>query len=78
MKLLDLKPEEKKKFINEIQQYFYEERDEEIGIIAAEKVLNFFLDNLGNVIYNKALDESRIWFSRRLEDISLDFDLLYK
>lgn len=78
MKAIDLKAEEKKRLIEGIQDFFYEERNEEIGIIAAEKALDFFLSGVGKLIYNKALDESKIWFYRRLEDISLDYELLYK
>ena len=76
--ILKLSTEERKSLIKEIQNYFYEERDEELGIIASEKILDFFLDNLGSLIYNKSLDDARVWFSKRMEDIGIDYDLLYK
>ena len=75
---LDLSKEEKDRMIEEIQGFFYDERDKEIGIIAAQKVLDFFMEDLGRVIYNKALDDSKIWFQKRMEDIELDYDMLYK
>jgi len=76
--LLNLSSDEKRNLINEIQNFFDEERGEEIGIIAAEEVLEFFMDNLGGKIYNKALDDARIWTKKRLEDIDIDYNMLYK
>lgn len=75
---LKLTREEKNKLIAEIQYFFNEERGEEIGIIAAETVLDFFIENLGITIYNRTLDEAKIWFSKRLEDLEVDYDALYK
>ena len=78
MKVIDLTNEEKNKLITKIQDFFYTERDEKIGVIAAEVVLDFFLDTLGTTIYNKSLMDSKVWFSRCLENLDADFDLLYK
>lgn len=75
---ITLTREEKNKLINEIQDFFHEERNEEIGIIAAETVLEFFLENLGTFMYNKSLDEAKTWFCKRMEDIEVDYDILYK
>ncbi|MDN5304725.1 MAG: hypothetical protein PWP46_1611 [Fusobacteriaceae bacterium] len=75
---MKLTKDEKNKMINEIQFFFENERDENIGIIAAEEVLNFFLESIGKIIYNKGLDDAKIYFEKRLEDISLDYELLKK
>jgi uncharacterized protein (DUF2164 family) len=75
---LDISKKKEKEITNHIQVFFEEERSEEIGIIAAQKVLDFFMEDLGEDIYNKALDDSRKWFSKRMEDIDIDYDLLYK
>ncbi len=71
-----LSREERNKLIQEIQFFFEEERDEEIGIIAGGTVLEFFLEILGPQIYNKALDDARVWYMKRMEDLELDFDSL--
>ncbi len=76
--MFNLSSEERDKVVKDIQNFFEEERDEKIGIIASGKVLDFFLESLGSQIYNKALDDARLWFAGRMEDISIDFDLLYK
>ena len=75
---IKLKDKEKELLKEQIQEFFREERGEEIGVIASEAVLDFFMENLGDKIYNKALDDSRIWFTERLQDIEIDYDLLYQ
>lgn len=40
--------------------------------------MEFFLERLGTFIYNKSLDDAKLWFSKRMEDIEADFDILYK
>jgi uncharacterized protein (DUF2164 family) len=73
-----LSAEEKRKLLEEIQSYFDEERDEKIGVIAAESLLEFFLNTLGKHIYNKALDNVKLWYERIMENIEADFYALYK
>lgn len=78
MKVIKLTNEDKNRLIKEIQDFFYTERDEQIGVIAAEVVLDFFLESLGKTIYNKSLMEAKAWFTGQLENLDADFDLLYK
>lgn len=70
--------EEKNSMIEKIQRFFGQERDEVIGIIAAEAVLDFFLETLGKDIRNHTLEEAKYWFSKRIEDLEGDFETLYK
>ena len=78
MKVVNLTSEEKSRLIKEIQDFFYTERDEQIGVIAAEVVLDFFLEALGKTIYNKSLIDAKNWFTEKLENLDADFDLMYK
>ncbi len=75
---INLTSEERKKLQEEIIYYFETERDEKLGIIASESILDFFLDHLGKSIYNKALDDAKRWYSKRIEDIEADYYTLYK
>ncbi|TDT67418.1 uncharacterized protein (DUF2164 family) [Hypnocyclicus thermotrophus] len=75
---MKLTKDEKNKMIYEIQYFFENEREESIGIIAAEEVLDFFLESIGKIIYNKGLDDAKIYFEKRLEDLALDYELLKK
>lgn len=75
---IQLTSEERGRLIKEIQHFFSEERDEELGIIAAETILDFFTGDLGSIIYNKALDDAKIWLIKRMENTEVDYDMLYK
>lgn len=74
----DFSPEEKKKIQEEIIYFFQEEREEDLGIIGAETILDFFLDVLGETIYNKALDDVKLWLTRNVENMESDYYALYK
>lgn len=73
-----LSPEQRKELQEEIIYFFQEERDEELGIIGADTVLDFFLDVLGETIYNKALDDVKLWLTRMVENAESDYYALYK
>lgn len=60
----------------EIIHFFKEKRDEEIGMIAAEEVLDFFLESTALFIYSKGIEDSKILLQKRFEDISIDLDVL--
>ena len=70
--------EEKKRMIEEIQSFFLEEREEELGIIASENILDFFINTLGKDIYNKALDDAMVWYKQRMDTLETDFYEIYK
>ena len=75
---IDLSPELKKQLLEEIVYYFETEREEKLGIIASEQILDFFMDNLGRFIYNKALDDAKLWYGMRMEDVEADYYTMYK
>lgn len=70
--------EEKKKMIDQIQYFFKAERDEDLGIIASETILDFFINTLGTDFYNKALDDTLLWLKRGAENLEADYYELYK
>lgn len=73
----DLLSEEKRKScIDEIITFFKHERDEEIGIIATEEILDFMLQITGEDIYNRGVTDSKETLKKRFEDLELDLDLL--
>ena len=76
--LMMLTKEEKQLLMTRIQTFFQQERDENIGLIAAEEVLDFFIEQLGPVIYNKSLEETKRWFAAKMEDLEGDYHFLYK
>ena len=62
--------------INEIIRFFAEKRDEEIGVIAAEEALDFFLQMTGRDIFNEGVRSSQKILKKRFEDLDIDLDLL--
>jgi uncharacterized protein (DUF2164 family) len=62
--------------IKEIVAFFKNERDEEIGMIAAENVLGFFLETMGEEIYKKAINDTKKLLKERFEDLEVDLDVL--
>ncbi len=75
----DLLTDEKRRTaIDRIIGFFKKERDEEIGVIAAENFLDLFLEETGPDIYNKGVEDSRLFLKSRLEGLELDMDALLK
>lgn len=64
--------------IQEIVDFFNRERDEKIGVIAAEDILDFFLQNVGEEIYYRGVEDSKELLKKRFEDLEVDLNLLLK
>lgn len=69
--------ERREQLIKEIITYFKTEKDQEIGVLAAEDILDFFLQALGKDIYNKAIDDAKITMKQSFENLEIDLDLLF-
>jgi len=68
--------ETKKTYLKDIIAYFQDERNEEIGVIAAEDILDFFLEKIGNDIYKIAVQDIKKLLEEKFEDVNIDLDLL--
>ncbi len=71
-----LTDQKKQKCLNDIIAYFHDERGEEIGVIAAESVLDFFLAEIGDDIYKKALTDAKKLIQERYEDLNIELESL--
>lgn len=76
--MYSFKDEEKKQMMNEIQYFFKEEHDLDIGIIGSENIFHFFEEFLGNRIYNIALDDAKKFYQRYANDMDTDYYALFK
>lgn|GEM_PF-1040556 len=76
--VIHLEDEEKKKWMDAIADFFLDEWDEDIGVIKQEAVLDLFTEELAPMVYNKALDDARLWYSRKQDDLATDFEILYQ
>jgi uncharacterized protein (DUF2164 family) len=70
--------QQKDNMIAEIQRFFYEERNEEIGVIAAENAYEFFKDQLGPHFYNEAIKDARLVIEQKMNMMEEDLFSLEK
>ena len=75
---IKLSDAQKKKLNAEIKAFYLDERGEEIGMIEQMQLLELFEQRLAPIIYNKALDDAKQWFSQMMENMDSDYYLLYK
>lgn len=75
---IKLSEAQKKKLLEEIKAFYLDERGEEIGMIEEMQLLDLFEQKLAPVIYNKALDDAKRWYSQMMDNLESDFYLLYK
>jgi len=75
----DLLSEERRKTcIPAIITYFKKQRNEEIGIIAAEEFLDFILQLVVGDLYNKGVKDAKEALKKRFGDLEIDLDVLLK
>lgn len=65
-----------KKCIEEVITRIEDIDGAEVGIIAAQDVIDIVAENLGPEIYNKAIGDVRKILQDRLHDIEVDIELL--
>lgn len=73
---INFSKQQKDQMLSDIQRFFYEERDEEIGSLAAENVLEFFKKHLGPHFYNEGIRDSKKMMDEKLATLEEDFYLL--
>jgi uncharacterized protein (DUF2164 family) len=58
--------------VSSIERYFRENMDEKIGNIAAGALLGFFLEEVGPVIYNKAVADVQERLQMRVAELDIE------
>ena len=69
---IEISKEARKEAIASIERYFEENMEEKIGNIAAGSLLGFFLEEIGPLIYNKAVAEVQERMQARIADIDIE------
>jgi uncharacterized protein (DUF2164 family) len=67
---IELSKEARADAVASIQQYFERNLPEPIGEMPAGLLLNFFLEEIGPAIYNKAIEDAQARLAVRVADIS--------
>ncbi|MGB8001205.1 MAG: DUF2164 domain-containing protein [Anaerobacillus sp.] len=73
-----LSREKKKELIERIQSYFYDERGEEIGELAAENFLHFVKSEIGPTFYNAGISDAIEMTEQKWMSIEQDLEALKK
>jgi uncharacterized protein (DUF2164 family) len=66
---IKLTKEKRDDMISAIKYYFQKERDEEIGDLASNMVLDFIIKELAPEFYNQGVYDSHKYMSDRVEDL---------
>ena len=69
---IDISAEQRKEAIASIERYFRENMDEKIGNIAAGALLGYFLEELGPVVYNKAVADVQERLQARVSEVDIE------
>ena len=62
---IELSREQRRGAIAAIQHYFEEERGESVGELAALLFLDFFAEEIGEIFYNKGVDDAQVLLRRQ-------------
>ena len=73
-----LSKNEKDLIISKLQSYFYEERQEELGLIGAENLYAFFIKNIAPHVYNLALKDARHMVEQQWSSLEEELYVLEK
>ena len=66
---IELNKERKQRLVRAIQDYFAVKLDQEIGPLAADLLLEFFVKQLGPAIYNQAVKDAQAFVQDKLMDL---------
>jgi len=66
---IELNKETRILLIENLKRYYWNERNEELGNLAADLLLDFIVNDIGPHIYNKAVEDSYAYMNERTEDL---------
>ena len=69
---IEISREARQEAIVSIQRYFKENMEEEIGSLTANALLGFFLEEIGPLIYNKAVSDVQNRLQARVMEIDAE------
>ncbi|MES2787682.1 MAG: DUF2164 domain-containing protein [Pseudomonadota bacterium] len=69
---IELPREVRQEAIASIERYFAENMDEKIGNIAAGALLGYFLEELGPLVYNKAVADVQERLQVRVSELDIE------
>lgn len=73
-----LTEEQRRKAVSDIIDFYATERDEKIGIVAAEELLDLFLQATSSYIYNKGVEDTKEFLKNGLEGLLFETEASLK
>lgn len=70
MNILELGKEQRTQAIASIQRYFEENLTEPIGNLPAGHLLDYFLEEIGPIVYNRAISDAQLRLQQRVMDLN--------
>ena len=69
---IEISKEARREAVTSIERYFQENMEERIGNIAAAALLGFFLEEIGPLVYNKAVAEVQERLQARVMELDIE------
>lgn len=69
---IELAKEVRQQAVASIERWFEEERDERVGNIAAAALLDFFVEEIGPSIYNRAVADVQERVQMRVSELDIE------
>lgn len=66
---IKINEEEKEEMRQILVNYFAEERDEDLGELASQLILDFFIEELSPYIYNQGVEDAHVYMKDKVEDL---------
>jgi uncharacterized protein (DUF2164 family) len=69
---IELDKADRKQAIESIERYFRDELDQKVGNIQAGALLNFLVEEIGPLIYNRAIAEAQERMLMRVQELDVE------
>ena len=69
---IEIAKEARQQAVQSIERWFLDERDEKIGNIAASALLGFFLEEIGPLVYNRAVADVQERLGARIAELDIE------
>ncbi len=69
---IEIPDDARKRAISSIERYFAEHMDERIGNVAAGALLGYFIEEIGPVIYNRAVSDVQERLQARVMEVDIE------
>ena len=70
---IQLTDERRERMLRSTQRFFADALDLELGELASERIVDFFVKELGAPVYNQAIQDARKFLQAKLDDLEGEF-----